>query len=100
VWKFAERLCSPQMAHLMRILLDRFPRFDQVEVLWKLSEFVCHPSMTQLSRTLVENDFGDLTIFMSEFDLQELVQGFECVSIPECESIHKKVILWRLFPGR
>jgi hypothetical protein len=38
----------------------------------------------------VKNDFEGPTIFISEFDLQEVVQGFEGVSIPECESIQKK----------
>jgi hypothetical protein len=38
----------------------------------------------------VENDFESLTIFINEFALQQVVQGFESVSIPECESIQKK----------
>jgi hypothetical protein len=40
----------------------------------------------------VENDFEGLTIFIIEFGFQELVQGFEGVSISECESIQKKAI--------
>jgi hypothetical protein len=57
---------------------------------WNLLDFQCHPERRQLTRTLVKNDFESLTIFIREFDLQEIVQGFEGVSIPECESIQKK----------
>jgi hypothetical protein len=46
------------------------------------------------------NDFEGLTIFISEFDLQGLVEGYEGVSIPECDSIQKKTIQWCLFPDR
>jgi hypothetical protein len=57
-----------------------------------LLDLQCHPERTQLTLTVVENEFESLTIFISEFDLQELVQGFEGVPIPECESIQKKNI--------
>jgi hypothetical protein len=32
-------------------------------------------------------NFERLKIFISEFDLQEFVQGFDGVSIPECENV-------------
>jgi hypothetical protein len=48
---------------------------------WNFCELMCHPERTQLARASVHNDFESLTIFISEFDLQELVQGFEGVSI-------------------
>jgi hypothetical protein len=66
---------------------------------WNFCELLCHPESIQLTRTLVENDFESLIIFISEFDLQELVQGFEDVSIPESASIQKKAIQRCLFPG-
>jgi hypothetical protein len=47
----------------------------------------------------VKNDFESLTIFISEFDLQDVIQGFEDASIPESESIQKKLFNGACFPG-
>jgi hypothetical protein len=47
----------------------------------------------------VKNDFEGLTIFINEFDLQELVQRFESVSIRECDSIQKKPFNGACFPA-
>jgi hypothetical protein len=46
----------------------------------------------------VEKDFESLAIYISEFDLQELIQGFGGVSIPECERIQKKSFNGACFP--
>jgi hypothetical protein len=42
-----------------------------------------------MSGRLVENDFQSLTIFIGEFDLNELVNDFDGNSIPELENRRK-----------
>jgi hypothetical protein len=43
-----------------------------------------------VTRILVQNDLESLIIVTREFDLEELVQRVEGVSLPECAGILKK----------
>jgi hypothetical protein len=87
--KLYEYVGHPSRTQLSWKLEQDIPLFRGT---WNLLDLQCRPERTQLTRTFVKNDFEGLTVFISEFDLQEIVQGFDGVSIPECESIQKKAI--------
>jgi hypothetical protein len=48
----------------------------------------------------VKHDFESLTIFNSEFDLEEVLPGFEGASIPECGNTQKRRHSMVLASGR